>query len=48
MSLFPALIRYQIQETARKNNISLRKAAYVNAINKVAKVTVGSGRMFSS
>lgn len=39
---------YQIQETARKNNISLRKAAYVNAINKVAKVTVGSGRMFSS
>jgi hypothetical protein len=38
---------FQIQQTAKKYNVSLRVAAYINAINKVAKVTVGSGRMLS-
>lgn len=38
---------YQIQATAKKHNVSYRHAAFINAINKVAKVVSGSGRMLA-
>ena len=33
----------QILETAREKNVSLRMAAWINSINKVAKVSSGRG-----
>lgn len=38
----------QIQKTAKEHNVSLRVAAYMNAINKVAKVSVGASRIFGN
>lgn len=38
----------QIQTTAAKHGVTFRVAAYMNSINKVAKVTQGRGSMFAA